>query len=368
MKKTLGKSDHLYFLIGMDAFKDIAKWYKSEELLAECDFIVAARPGYSLADVASSLPAEAAADRRGDQTVSQGEDRRPARALRSHAPPAARDARECFSHADSRGRRAAGALKKLVPDAVAEYIHKEQCIGNRAVRRQTLEQTRADRMKKNELRAQVAFAVQACQEKKADNITVLQLDEASQRLHRLLSALFGHNPRQVQAIADEIDHKLSAAGVEPKHTEGYNQAEWLLMDYVDFVVHIFSENARKFYDLERLWKTATRIDPAELVKPARKKAAKRVAAKAATPCKESEDGSQEARACCLANERPPDRETSHCLDRPNEQLPYPIADGRIPEAAVALRRLRRARARVGSCAAQAAGEEHQAHAASAGAA
>ena len=56
MKKTLGKSDHLYFLIGMDAFKDIAKWYKAEELLAECDFIVAARPGYSLADVASSLP------------------------------------------------------------------------------------------------------------------------------------------------------------------------------------------------------------------------------------------------------------------------------------------------------------------------
>src|SRR5262249_3532859 len=56
VKRSLGKSDHLYFLIGMDAFKDIAKWYKAEELLAECDFIVAARPGYSLADVASSLP------------------------------------------------------------------------------------------------------------------------------------------------------------------------------------------------------------------------------------------------------------------------------------------------------------------------
>src|SRR5262249_50804307 len=56
VKKSLGKSDKLYFLIGMDAFKDIAKWYKAEELLAECDFIVAARPGFSLADVASSLP------------------------------------------------------------------------------------------------------------------------------------------------------------------------------------------------------------------------------------------------------------------------------------------------------------------------
>ena len=93
----------------------------------------------------------------------------------------------------------------------------------------------------------------------------------------------------MQAIADEIDQKLSAAGVEPKHMEGYNQAEWLLMDYVDFVVHIFSENARKFYDLERLWKTATRIDPAELVKPAPpKKAAKRVRRRrAAKPAKKA---------------------------------------------------------------------------------
>src|SRR5208337_4528738 len=56
VKKSLGKSDHLYFLIGMDAFKDIAKWNQAEALLGECDFIVAARPGFSLADVATALP------------------------------------------------------------------------------------------------------------------------------------------------------------------------------------------------------------------------------------------------------------------------------------------------------------------------
>ena len=56
VKQTLGKSDRLYFLIGMDAFQDIAKWNEADELLAQCDFIVAARPGFSLADVASSLP------------------------------------------------------------------------------------------------------------------------------------------------------------------------------------------------------------------------------------------------------------------------------------------------------------------------
>ena len=90
----------------------------------------------------------------------------------------------------------------------------------------------------------------------------------------------GANPRQVQAIADEVDEKLSATGVEPAHREGYNQADWVLLDYVDFVVHIFSESARKFYDLERLWKTATRLQLADLEKPARKPAARKTAASA----------------------------------------------------------------------------------------
>ncbi|HSY11529.1 MAG TPA: ribosome silencing factor [Verrucomicrobiae bacterium] len=140
-------------------------------------------------------------------------------------------------------------------------------------------------MKKNEIRAQVAIAVKACQEKKAENITILQLDEQASGFTDYFLVCSGSNPRQVQAISDEIDQKLSADGVEPKHIEGYNQAEWLLMDYVDFVVHIFSESARKFYDLERLWKTATRVDVADLLKPAAKKAAKRAPAKAAKVAK-----------------------------------------------------------------------------------
>lgn len=132
-------------------------------------------------------------------------------------------------------------------------------------------------MKKNELRAQVAIAVRACQEKKAEDISVLRLDEQASGFTDYFVLCSGSNPRQVQAISDDVDQKLSAAGVQPRHTEGYNQAEWVLMDYVDFVVHIFSESARKFYDLERLWKTAKRIDPAELLKPAAKKTTKRTA-------------------------------------------------------------------------------------------
>ena len=134
-------------------------------------------------------------------------------------------------------------------------------------------------MKKNELRAQVAIAVRACQEKKATDISILQLDAQASGFTDYFVLCSGANPRQVQAIADDIDQKLSAVGVQPKHIEGYTQADWLLMDYVDFVVHIFSESARKFYDLERLWKSAKRLQAADLEKPTPKPAAKKAATK-----------------------------------------------------------------------------------------
>jgi len=137
VKKTLGKSDHLYFLIGMDAFKDIAKWYKPEELLGECDFIVAARPGYSLADVASSLPAKlrpnAAVTRLFRKEKIAGPLVLPGATL--HMLP------ETHENVSATQIRAAvdrgGALKRLVPDAVAEYIHKEHLFRTRANRRRT---------------------------------------------------------------------------------------------------------------------------------------------------------------------------------------------------------------------------------------
>jgi ribosome-associated protein len=80
----------------------------------------------------------------------------------------------------------------------------------------------------------------------------------------------------VQAISDEVEMRLKAAGVRPNNIEGYNQAEWILLDYVDFVVHVFSEKARKFYDLERLWKSAKRLEPGDLKAAAR---ARKTAAK-----------------------------------------------------------------------------------------
>lgn len=125
VKKMLGKSDHLFFLIGMDAFKYIAKWYEAEALLKECDFLVAARPGYSLADVASSLPPalrpSPAVTKLFRKQKIEGPLVLPGATL--HLLP---ETHENVSATQIRAAVGRGsALKKLVPDAVAEYIHKQ---------------------------------------------------------------------------------------------------------------------------------------------------------------------------------------------------------------------------------------------------
>jgi ribosome-associated protein len=124
-------------------------------------------------------------------------------------------------------------------------------------------------MKKNDLKRQVSEAIAACQEKQAEEITILELDQASGAFTDYFVVCSGNNPRQVQAISDEVEERLEKAGQRPTHIEGYKQAEWVLLDYVNFVVHVFSDKARKFYDLERLWKSAKRLQPSELTKAKR---------------------------------------------------------------------------------------------------
>ena len=118
--------------------------------------------------------------------------------------------------------------------------------------------------KKNALKRQVMDAIAAAEDKKAEDVTVLELDKASGGFTDFFVICSGGNPRQVQAIADEVEQKLSRAGLRPTHVEGYKQAEWVLLDYVDFVVHVFSQKARHFYNLERLWKSAKQLTPGEL--------------------------------------------------------------------------------------------------------
>jgi ribosome-associated protein len=128
-------------------------------------------------------------------------------------------------------------------------------------------------MSKNDLKHQVAEAISACQEKKAEEITILELEKGSGAFTDYFVVCSGTNSRQIQAISDEVEERLEKKGLRPAHMEGYRQAEWVLLDYVDFVVHIFSEKARKYYELERLWKSAKRLEPADLKETTKRRAA-----------------------------------------------------------------------------------------------
>src|SRR6266542_1366845 len=138
-------------------------------------------------------------------------------------------------------------------------------------------------MKKTDLKKQVSEAISACLEKKAEELTLLELEQGTGAFTDYFVICSGTNPRQIQAISDEVELRLKRAGLYPNNIEGYKQAEWVLIDYVDFVVHIFSETARKYYDLERLWKSAKKLEPVELMaKPRKRVAAKKPARKRAS--------------------------------------------------------------------------------------
>jgi ribosome-associated protein len=116
-----------------------------------------------------------------------------------------------------------------------------------------------------ETRKMVLAAVAACDEKKGEDTRVLQLDPADSAFTDFFLITSTANDRQSQAIADEIELRMKRDfGTYPNSVEGRRLGEWILMDYVDFVVHIFLRDRRAFYDIERLRKSARHVDVAEL--------------------------------------------------------------------------------------------------------
>jgi ribosome-associated protein len=108
-------------------------------------------------------------------------------------------------------------------------------------------------------------AAASCEDKKAEDIRILQLDPAESGLTDYFLICNGTNDRQNVAITDEIEMRLKRDfGTFPNSVEGRRQGEWILMDYVDFIVHVFSAEKRAFYGLERLRKSATTISPGHL--------------------------------------------------------------------------------------------------------
>lgn len=107
------------------------------------------------------------------------------------------------------------------------------------------------------------ITVEALEEKKAKDIKILDISDVSVLADYFIIAS-GSNRNQVQAMADEVQEKLYKAGFESKHVEGYQTANWILMDYQDIIIHIFDEENRLFYDLERIWRDGSLVEKADL--------------------------------------------------------------------------------------------------------
>ena len=108
------------------------------------------------------------------------------------------------------------------------------------------------------LPGQIERAIQAAEDKKAIDLVVLDLRKAA-GFTDFFVICSGANARQIHAIADAIVEALAAEGGKPAHVEGYDRSEWILIDYFDFIVHVFAPETRVFYGLERLWGSATVI-------------------------------------------------------------------------------------------------------------
>lgn len=138
-----------------------------------------------------------------------------------------------------------------------QVLHPEQkAVAAKA--RSNAAKTEADNCAEGELDERICTALQAASDKKALDMVVLDLREVASFTDYFIITS-GTNTRQVQAISDEVVEQLKKQGTRALRVEGYNTAEWVLVDYGDFIVHVFEDKARRFYDLERLWRDARRV-------------------------------------------------------------------------------------------------------------
>ena len=113
------------------------------------------------------------------------------------------------------------------------------------------------------IKKMAALAIKALEDKKAEDITVIDISEISVLADYFVIA-GGNNVNQLQTLSDTVEETLERAGYPLKQVEGYQSANWILLDFRDIIVHIFDKENRLFYDLERIWCDGRKVDPAEL--------------------------------------------------------------------------------------------------------
>ena len=118
-------------------------------------------------------------------------------------------------------------------------------------------------MTQNSIKKEAGIAVMALEDKKAEDIRVINIETVSVIADYFIIAT-GTNANQIKAMADEVEEKLGRAGFMLKQKEGYEHANWVLLDFGDVIVHIFDKENRFFYDLERIWRDGKVMEPSEL--------------------------------------------------------------------------------------------------------
>lgn len=118
-------------------------------------------------------------------------------------------------------------------------------------------------MQDKKINEMAALAVQALEDKKAEDISIIDISGVSVLADYFIIA-GGNNTSQIQALADSIEEKLGKAGYPLKQIEGYQSANWILLDFGDIIVHVFDRENRLFYDLERIWRDGKKVNPEDL--------------------------------------------------------------------------------------------------------
>ena len=110
----------------------------------------------------------------------------------------------------------------------------------------------------NNINDTLKIIINALEDKKAEDIQIIDISEIS-TIADYFVITDGANRSQIQALSDNVEEKLAVSGIRPKNIEGYNTANWILLDYSDILVHIFDKESRGFYDLERMWRDGKTI-------------------------------------------------------------------------------------------------------------
>jgi nicotinate-nucleotide adenylyltransferase len=244
----------VFFILGVDAFVEIETWKDYEQVLDQCLFIVISRPGYDLEAASRVLGGRL----RGRIRVVGPEDRPEETWFESERVFLVRiDALDVSSTDIRRRLREGRPVSGLVPRSVEDYLHHHRLY------KETMAQTRSSRPSsapsgKRSLPSEVRLSVKAGQAKKAEDTLVLDL-RALSAFTDFFVIMHGQSGRQNAALAENIEVELKRAGVRPLGVEGKDSADWILMDYGFFVVHIFSKEKRDYYGLEKLWGDARKL-------------------------------------------------------------------------------------------------------------